>query len=101
MSDWHIRQSKPWQIERRCVWSERASLAWTTLKGLPVPAKLALGLILLVLLGALSGCATPSPPVTSPKNPSPPRISEPLPEESYSLKAQRLIDSWLKPATGM
>ena len=50
-----------------------------------------------MLLGlSLIGCAAPSPsPVAvCPANPPPPALSEPLPPETYSLSARRLMQSW-------
>lgn len=91
----------PPRMRRHAAWSARAKAVRTKLRELPPPVKLACGLTLLVLMTLLAGCATPSPPVTPSSNPARPTLSEPLPEESYSSKAQRLIDSWLSPATGM
>lgn len=77
-----------------------ASVMWTKLQELPEPVLLAFGLIVLALAMLLSGCAAPSTPATWPSNPSPPQISEPLPQNSYSSKAQQLIESWLERLTG-
>lgn len=63
--------------------------------------RLAYALPLMVLATQLASCATHSPPSNAATNPQPPRLSEPLPSESYSLKAQRLIESWLQRVTGM
>jgi hypothetical protein len=71
-----------------------ASVMWTWLRLLQPPVKLAFVLIALVLVTLLSGCATQSPPSVAPTNPQPPQISEPLPQNSYSSKALRLIESW-------
>jgi hypothetical protein len=79
---------------------ERIGIAWTQLKTLPPPVKLACGLTLLVLLAFCSGCATKSPPAEWPKNPPPPQISEPLPQNSYSSKVQKLLEGWLQRVIG-
>jgi hypothetical protein len=43
-----------------------------------------------------AGCATPSPPcvVSLPMPPSPPPLSQPIPSESYLMRAQRNIKMW-------
>ena len=56
---------------------------------------------LLVLLGLLTSCATPTPPETLPKNPQPPQLSEPIPQESYSSAVAKFLRSLLPGATGM
>jgi hypothetical protein len=63
--------------------------------------RLGYALPLIVLATQLASCATPSPPATLPRNPQPPRLSEPLPTENYSDKALRLIESWRQRVTGM
>lgn len=79
-----------------------ASAGQTRLASLPRPVRLGSGLLPIALLVLLAGCATPSaPPTEAAKNPQPPRLSEPLPSESYLHKAQTLIESWRKHVTGM
>lgn len=88
------------QIQRRNVWRERARVVRMTLLLLPPPVRMACVLMLLALVMLLVGCATQSPPDNWPRNPPPPQLSEPLPQNSYSSKAQLLIESWLKRLTG-
>jgi hypothetical protein len=57
--------------------------------------------MLLALVIALAGCATNSPPSVPAVNPALPRLSEPLPSESYSSSVQKLIESWRNALTGM
>lgn len=67
---------------------------------LPRNVRRAFGLMLLLLAGALIGCATPSAPqvVTCPAVPAMPSVS-PLPKEGYSLRVQRNISEWEKALT--
>jgi hypothetical protein len=83
------------------AWKERVRAGWMNLSELPPPVKLVFVLLLLVLVTLCSGCATQSPPSNLPGNPQPPRLSEPIPTDSYSDKAQTLIESWRQHATGM
>ena len=55
--------------------------------------------LLLSLL--LAGCATTSVPCKpdTPQVPSPPSLTQPLPSESYSAGAERLIAEWRKSLT--
>jgi hypothetical protein len=78
-----------------------ASVMLIKLRELPPPARIGLGLTLLMLVLALMGCAAPSAPAEWPKNPPPPVLSEPMPTESYSSKAFQLIESWRKRVIGM
>jgi hypothetical protein len=100
MKDWYIRQHKPRQIERRCVWKEHANRVWTTLSGLPHPAKVAFVLMLLVLAASLTGCAATSTPSSEPaRNPSPPPTTLSERSETFSSSAQRHISEWRKRLT--
>lgn len=95
------RYPSPRRIQKRAAWSSFASEVLMRLLEVPYPVRLGFLLTLLVLVTALAGCATPSPPDAWPKNPQPPQLSEPIPTESYSSKALRLIESWLQRATDM
>ena len=59
-------------------------------------------LMLIALALSLIGCATSSPPPVAvcPANPPPPALSEPMPQETYSASAQRLISIWRQSLTG-
>ena len=93
---------EPLQIPKPAVWSRRVNAVRRKLADWPPPVKIACALTLLVLLTLCAGCATPStPPNSAARVPAPPRLSEPLPSESYSQKAQRLIESWRASVTGM
>ena len=81
--------------------SRRASAAQKRPVGLLPPARIAFVLLLMVLAGLQAGCATTSPPSVPAANPAPPRLSEPLPSESYSDSARKLIESWRNALTGM
>jgi hypothetical protein len=74
---------------------------WMWLQLLQPPVKLALGLILLVLVTLLSGCATQSPPSVPPTIPQPPQISEPTPSESFSLRVEKLLEKWSSAVIGL
>lgn len=56
---------------------------------------------LLVVLGCLTSCATPTPPETLPKNPQPPQLSEPIPQNSYSSVVESFLRELLRGVTGM
>lgn len=57
--------------------------------------------ILLLLALSLTSCAAPSPSLQdAPVLPPAPALSEPIPSETYSASAQRLIKSWLEKLTG-
>jgi hypothetical protein len=86
---------------RLARWSNAVKVLWTLLQSLPPPARPAIALVLLVLLGLLAGCATQSPPDAWPKNPPPPALSEPLPLNSYSSKVETLFKKWRERLTGM
>ena len=61
------------------------------------PAKLVLGLTVIVLLGLLAGCATTSlPPSVTPRNPEPPPSRLQAQPPSYSASASRNIEAWRK-----
>lgn len=66
------------------------------LKPPPRPAPLLPAVMLTLLVLNLTGCAAPSvsPVAVCPANPPPPALSEPLPPETYSLSARRLMQSW-------
>jgi hypothetical protein len=58
--------------------------------------------LMLIGLGVLlGGCAHNSPPSQAAVNPAPPRLSQPLPQESYSESARKKLDAWLGRLTGM
>jgi len=101
MYDWNGTPPRRQLWRTLAAWRRCASRAWTRLAEQPPPARLACALMLLVLVTLCAGCATSSPPETWPSNPQAPRLSEPLPSESYSSQAQRLIESWLRAVTGM
>jgi hypothetical protein len=101
MYDLNGRPLSPRQIPRQGGWSKRAKAALMRLFEVPYPVRLGFLLTLLVLVTLLAGCATQSPPDQPPKNPQPPQLSEPMPTESYSSKALRLIENWLQRATDM
>ena len=69
---------------------------------LPRPAPWLRAVMPMLLALSLIGCATPSPqPVAvCPANPPPPALSEPMPQETYSASAQRLISIWRQSLTG-
>ena len=66
------------------------------------PAPWLRAVMLMPLVLSLIGCATTSqPPVAvCPANPPPPALSEPMPQETYSASAQRLISIWRQSLTG-
>ena len=68
----------------------------------PKPAHKLRAVMLTLLAASLIGCATTSqPPVAvCPANPPPPALSEPMPQETYSASAQRLISIWRQSLTG-
>ena len=68
----------------------------------PKPAPKLRAVMLMPLVLSLIGCATTSqPPVAvCPANPPPPALSEPMPQETYSASAQRLISIWRQSLTG-
>ena len=101
MSELNGLPPRPWPTKKRVAWSARVNRALTTLGALPLPAKYAFWLTLLVLLLLAAGCATPSHNVTPSANPAPPRLSEPIPTEGYSSKVQKLFEDWLKRVTDM
>ena len=70
-------------------------------KLLPKPAPKLPAVMPMLLVLSLTGCATPSPqPVAvCPANPPPPALSEPMPQETYSASAQRLISIWRQSLT--
>ena len=67
----------------------------------PKPAHKLRAVMLTLLAASLTGCATQSAPVQAvcPANPPPPALSEPMPQETYSASAQRLIRSWREQLT--
>lgn len=70
------------------------------LQDLPLPVRHASVLMLLVLAGLLTGCATPSAPSDfTPKNPSMPAPSASQPQQTYSSRAQADIQIWQKKLT--
>lgn len=80
------------RISKRSSCRSYASVMLTTLLELPPPARIALLLMLAVLVGSLSGCATPSAPPSLPAiNPAPAQISEPLPQKSYSSRVESFL----------
>jgi hypothetical protein len=62
----------------------------------PKPAPKLPAAMLIALALNLTACATPpAPPVAvCPANPPPPALQEPIPQVSYSLRAQELIWTW-------
>lgn len=71
---------------------------WTTFwtrRIKPLIGLFACAVIWMALGLSLTGCATQSP-ATCPDQVMPPvpKLSEPLPQSSYSLKVQKLLQSW-------
>lgn len=95
------RYPSPRRIPKRAVWSNFASEVLMKLLEVPYPVRLGFLLTLLVLVTALAGCATPPPPDALPKNPQSPQLSEPIPTESYSSKALRLLEKFRSAVTDM
>ena len=60
----------------------------------PRLVRLACVLTLPVLLILLVGCAHTSPPSQAAAIPEPPRLSLPLPSETYSGSAAKKLDAW-------
>ena len=64
-------------------------------------ALLAFAVIWTALAMSLIGCATRSEPPCQPLElPQPPALSEPIPQESYSLRVQRSLLKWEASLTG-
>ena len=65
------------------------------------PAPWLRAVMLMPLVLSLIGCATTSQPplAVCPANPPPPALSEPMPQETYSASAQRLISTWRQSLT--
>jgi hypothetical protein len=80
--------------KKPAAWSKRVSAAWTTLRALPPPVRLGFVLTLIVLAGLLAGCAHNSPASQAAAIPAPPRLSQPLPSETYSGSAAKKLDDW-------
>jgi hypothetical protein len=76
------------------------SVQLTRLQALPPPVRLACVLMLVVLLVSVTGCAMTSPPSRPAEIPAPPRLSQPLPEMTYSEHVRRLLESWRERLTG-
>lgn len=92
---------RPSPMPKPAVWSKRARAVRMTLLLLPPPVRMSFVLMLGVLVTLCSGCATSSPPDQPARNPAPPKLSEPIPSESYLSKALRLIESWQSKPTDM
>lgn len=101
MRSWFMLQRWRLRTKTRGVWKGLVRAVRIRLLRLQPAERLASVLPLIVLAMLSASCATPSPPETLPKNPALPRLSEPLPTESYSDKALRLIESWRQRVTGM
>jgi hypothetical protein len=100
----YSRDGRPLRLRRTSNLSKCltvASVMWIKLRELPPPVRLAIALMLLVLLTLCSGCATQSPPAEWPRNPSPPVVSEPIPQKSYSSKVESFLRRSLEALTGM
>jgi hypothetical protein len=84
------------------VLSNVAKIALMKLQSWEPPVKLAFALTLLVLLGLLAGCGTTSAPSSdTPRNPSPPPLSQSQPSVPYLKAAQENISAWRKSLTDM
>ena len=102
MYDLNGKHPSPLPTQTRATLSEPASAGLTNLRNLRQYERLGFVLMLCALLALLVGCATPSTlPSEGPANPKPPQLRQPLPQDSYLLKAQQLIESWQKRVTGM
>lgn len=95
---WRLRQKR---MKMLAGWKGLVRAVQIRLLQLQPSERLAYVLPLMVLATQLVSCAAHLPPSNAATNPQPPRLSEPLPSESYSLKAQKLIESWLQRVTGM
>lgn len=90
------------QTQKPVVLKTRGNRLSTRLLDLPQSVRVVSLLITLGLVLLFVGCATPSTmPTESARNPQAPQLSEPLPQESYLHKAQKLIESWQKSVIGM
>ena len=79
------------------VWSKLAVMQSSLLKTWPAPVRQSCGLTLLALGALLSGCSQlPTQQYLTPKPPTQPVLTEPLPSVSYSTSAQQNIESWQK-----
>ncbi len=101
LQSWLMLQRWRLRTKTRGVWKGLVRAVRIRLLRLQPNERLAYALPLMVLATQLASCATHSPPSNAATNPQPPRLSEPLPSESYSLKAQRLIETWRSAVTGM
>jgi hypothetical protein len=90
----------PKQTKTPGNWSERGRAGWMRLQKQLPHGRLLCVLMLLVLVAHLAACATNSPPSQAAVNPAPPRLSQPLPQESYSESARKKLDAWLGRLTG-
>ena len=93
---------KNWLSQLKPVdWNRREPRQSSTLQ----PPKLNASGLLWISLGALllscSGCATPSPVVTTAPNPAPPPMTEPLPQNSYLSEVQLFLNELRKAVTDM
>lgn len=101
LQSWLMLQRWRLRTKTRGAWNALVRAVRIRLLRLQPAERLASALPLIVLAAQLTACATPSPPATLPRNPQPPRLSEPLPTENYSDKALQLIESWRRRVTGM
>lgn len=101
MYEWN---GPPLQLRRttkRARWSSAVNAVRTSLRNLLPPVKLALLLLLVVLLGSVMGCATPSTlPDNAARNPSMPAVSTPQPLKTYSDSVADSFKTWRERLTG-
>lgn len=94
---WNGGKPRPMQIQKRAAWKERGKALLTVLQDLPPPVRAASGLLLLVLVASLMGCATTSaPPTSTPVNPEPPPSALPDSPPTYLDDARLAISQWRK-----
>lgn len=101
MRSWFMLQRWRLRTKTRGVWKGLVRAVRIRLLQLQPAERLAYVLPLIVLGVSLAACATNSPPSVPAVNPVPPRLSEPLPSESYLDSARRLMENWRNALTGM
>lgn len=86
-------RQRPLQRPRRAGSSNAVNQLWTPLREPGLSGRSVYVMLLALLVASLAGCATPSPPDQQPRNPAPPRLSEPLPQSDYSSKVENFLRS--------
>lgn len=101
MNDWNGRRRKPWLMRMLVASSALVRAVRTKLQDWPPPARLALLLLVVVLLGSVMGCSTPSVlPENAARNPSMPAVSTPQPLKTYSDSVADSFKKWREMLTG-